>query len=318
MPKVTVLMPIYNTDENMLRETINSILGQTFRDFEFLIINDASSKPLAQVVAEFDDPRIVYVENDKNLGIAETSNKGISLAKGEYIARQDHDDVSLPERLEKQVAFLDAYPEYGVVGCQVLCFPKGKKICVPCDDEDIKIRTVVEGAGICHPAAMIRKSVLLENNIKYHDEYRYAEDYQLWVELLNKTKFCNLPELLFKYRWFGGNTSLTTGNLQAVNGTKAKLNAVKEVLPDASDVDLALFAKMYAKQKFSLSEMQQMYGLLAGAEVMENWKKEVLKRWLWRALRQTKAKYKKLAPLWKGSKLQPNWLEKLKLRWRKF
>ena len=76
--------------------------------------------------------------------------------------------------------------------------------------------------------------------------------------------------------------------------------------------------QLYAKQKFSLSEMQQMYGLLAGAEVMENWKKEVLKRWLWRALRQTKAKYKKLAPLWKGSKLQPNWLEKLKLRWRKF
>ena len=313
MPKVTVLMPIYNTDEDFLRETIQSVLGQSFRDFEFLIINDASPKPLAHVVAEFDDPRIVYIENEKNLGIAETSNKGIKLAKGMYIARQDHDDLSLPERLKKQVAFLDEHPDYGVVGCFFSVFPKKKKIKAPVEDVAIKVRTVTEGAGVCHPASMFRKSLLVDNGIWYQDAYRYAEDYQLWVDLLNKTKFYNLPEYLFKYRWFGGNTSLTTGKAQGDNAAKVRLNAVRAVLPDVDAVGLALFEKMYHKQKFDLVEMRQFYQVIAAGKTETGWKREVVRRWLFRALKQTAAGYADLAAIWRKGRLAPGCWEKVKL-----
>ena len=111
MPRISVLMPVYNTRPEHLREAINSILAQTFTDFEFLILNDCSTDPaVEEVVKSYDDPRIIYAVNEHNLGISGSRNKLLDMAKGEYLAVMDHDDVSLPERLEKQAAFLDCIP----------------------------------------------------------------------------------------------------------------------------------------------------------------------------------------------------------------
>ena len=111
MPKVSVLMPVYNTRPEHLREAVQSVLSQTFTDFELLILNDGSTvQGLEEVVRSFHDPRIVYAENERNLGISRTRNRLMDMARGEYFAVMDHDDVSLPERLEKQTAFLDAHP----------------------------------------------------------------------------------------------------------------------------------------------------------------------------------------------------------------
>ena len=116
MTKISVLMPVYNTPENYLREAVESILAQTCADFEFLILNDASTDDnVEKVINSYDDKRIRYWQNDRNLGISLSRNKLIGLSRGEYLAVFDHDDVSLPERLEKQAAFLDAHPEVGVV-----------------------------------------------------------------------------------------------------------------------------------------------------------------------------------------------------------
>ncbi len=291
MPKVSVLMPVYNTQEAFLRETIDSVLSQSFRDFEFLIINDASVTNVRDVILSYDDPRIVYVENEKNLGISATSNKGIGMSRGEYIARQDHDDISEPNRLLEQVRYLDSHPETGVCGCFFKVFPEIQKVKLPTDDASIKIRTVTEGAAVCHPAAMIRKNLLTENGIKYQDAYRYAEDYQLWVDLLDKTCFHNIPRYLFRYRWFGGNASVTAASEQAENALKVRLNALRKVVPACGDDDLLLFAKMYQDKKYRLddADFNRLFPLLSGAyhKSGKSWEKKAIRRIYRRVLKQT-------------------------------
>lgn len=207
MPKVSVLMPVYKTPETFLKEAIQSILNQTFTDFEFLIADDCPEDTTCEkIVASFKDKRIKYVRNSRNLGISETRNLLLKMAKGTYIAVMDHDDISLPERFEKQVDFLDKNPDIGVVGCQAEHFPKIKQTHDPLTDDEIKKRLMLH-CCLTHPATMIRKSVLSDN--PYLAQFTPAEDYALWADLATKTKFANLPEVLFRYRKFGGNVSVT-------------------------------------------------------------------------------------------------------------
>ncbi len=290
MPKVTVLMPVYNTKEEYLRETIDSVLTQTFTDFEFLIINDASTdKRVREVVLSYADDRIVYVENEKNLGISESSNKGIALAKGEYIARQDHDDISLPTRLEKEVRYLDGHPNVGVCSCWFEMFPKKQFTKYPFKNEDIKKMLFLNGDPICHPASMIRKSVLTGNGIWYKDEYRYAEDYALWVDLAEKTDFYNLPEILFKYRWSGENASVTSGDVQRRNAFNIRLNGLKSLLGEMSEDEEKVCVKVYEKEKISSEELLIVGKLLKRTENQADkpWKKDVWRAFYKKALRLT-------------------------------
>ena len=123
-PKVSVLMPVYNTKEEYLREAIESILNQTFRDFEFLIIDDGSTNGAQAVIKSYQDERIRFVQNETNLGIFKTRNKLCAMARGEYVATFDSDDISLPTRLEKEVAYLDEHPDVSVVGAWYERFPE--------------------------------------------------------------------------------------------------------------------------------------------------------------------------------------------------
>lgn len=207
MPKISVLMPIYNTQEAHLREAIESILAQTFKDFEFLILNDSpDNKDLDKIVGSYTDKRIIYLKNDKNMGITPSRNKLIDLAKGEYLAVMDHDDVSLPTRFEKQVEFLDKNTDYGVVGCKVEYLHKNKIAKNPTDDANIRL-ALIRGCAITHSASMIRKSVLIDNNVRYEEQFSPSEDYALWCRLIPYTKFYNIPEVLFQYREYDDNTS---------------------------------------------------------------------------------------------------------------
>jgi len=207
MPKISVLFPTYNTKEEYLREAIESVLNQTFSDFEFIVLDDCSPDPnVEKVVKSYTDPRIRFYRNERNLGISQTRNKLIDLASGEYLAVMDHDDVSLPERFEKEAAYLDAYPDVGVVSCKAEKFPHGGLTRNPENDKEIKL-AMMRSCAITHSACMIRKSVLADNNIRYEEEYSPSEDYALYVRLMKVTKFHNLPEVLFRYRWHADNTS---------------------------------------------------------------------------------------------------------------
>lgn len=126
MVKVSVLMPVYKTKEEYLREAISSILNQTFTDFEFLILDDCPDDDREKIVKSYQDKRITYFKNEKNLGISASRNKLIDMAQGEYLAIFDHDDISMPTRLEKQVVYLDEHPEIGVVSSFIEKFPKIK------------------------------------------------------------------------------------------------------------------------------------------------------------------------------------------------
>ena len=206
MSKVSVLMPVYKTPEKFLRKAIESILAQTFTDFEFLILDDCPADDREQVVKSYDDRRIKYAKNAQNMGISASRNKLIDMAQGEYLAIFDHDDISLPERLEKEVAYLDAHPKCGVVSCAKKNI-RGEKITVYPENNAEITRQLFVSCCVIHSASMVRKSVLEANNICYEEEYSPAEDYAMYCRLIGKTEFHNLPEVLFHYRNFAGNTT---------------------------------------------------------------------------------------------------------------
>ena len=206
MPKVSVLMPVYKTNEKYLREAIDSILNQTFKDFEFLILDDCPDDDREEIIKSYKDNRIKYTKNEKNLGIALSRNKLIDMAKGEYLAIFDHDDISLPERLKKQVQYLDEHQDVGVVSSNVKNLIEGRISANPIDNIDIKI-ALTQKCIISHSASMIRKSVLINNNIRYEECFSPSEDYALWCRLIPFTNFYNIPEVLFYYRDHTENTS---------------------------------------------------------------------------------------------------------------
>lgn len=206
MFKVSVLMPIYKTQEVYLREAIESILEQTFLDFEFLILDDCPEDDREKIVKSYNDKRIKYFKNEKNLGISASRNKLIDMAQGEYLAVFDHDDISVPTRLEKQVSFLETHSEVGVISGQLEHFPKKKVTTHPENNLDIKL-SLMQADVIAHTAMMVRASVLNKYGIRYEEEYSPAEDYKIVLQLLKYTMFHNIQEVLVKYRNFDGNTS---------------------------------------------------------------------------------------------------------------
>lgn len=202
MPKVSVLTPICNTNIQYFREMIESVLNQTFKDFEFIILNDSPDNiELDKIAAEYlrMDPRIRYMKNETNLGISESRNKLFHASNGEYLAILDHDDVCLPRRLQEQVAFLDENPNVGVVGTWVGVMGKGKPLHFPSDNMDIK-RAMKHECVISHSSSMIRKSVMEKNKIQWEVEYSPSEDYMLWARLFPYTLFHNIPKELLKWR----------------------------------------------------------------------------------------------------------------------
>lgn len=210
MPRVSVLMPVYNTPPEYLRSAIDSILAQTFTDFEFLILNDGSSDPkVEEVVCLYSDPRIIYAKNERNIGISASRNCLLDMARGEYLAVMDHDDISLPERLQKQVAFLDAHPEAGVLNTQFQLIGRAKTSNIPLDDISIKMALMLHCGGMCHPSCMLRRSVLVEHGIRYEEMFSPSEDHALFCRLVPYTRFAALPDVLFSYRAWQGNTSHT-------------------------------------------------------------------------------------------------------------
>lgn len=201
-PKVTVLMSVYN-GERFLREAIESILHQTFTDFEFLIINDGSTDQSRDIILSYQDPRIRLIDNDCNIGLTKSLNKGIDLARGEYIARMDADDVSLPERLEKQYQFITRHTDYAVIGgCGAWMDEQSMvtgDIQMLCEFDDL-LRHIFWGNILMHPSVFMEKGVVTIVG-KYDDTFIYAQDYDLWFRILaQKKKFYNLPDCLLHYR----------------------------------------------------------------------------------------------------------------------
>lgn len=207
MPIVSVLMPCYNS-EQYIREAIDSILSQTFSDFEFIVINDGSTDNSAEIIGSYKDKRIKYINNDVNLGLIKSLNKGISLAKGKYIARMDSDDISYPTRLKEQVIFLDNHPDVIMCGTWINFFNYPPRKDDGHHQTDITYLSLLKGWCINHPTVMMRTDVIKKNNLFYDENYPCAEDYELWSRLIRYGKIVNLQKVLLDYRWHENNISV--------------------------------------------------------------------------------------------------------------
>lgn len=200
MIKASVVMPVFNGDK-YLPYSIESILNQTFRDFECIIIDDGSTDNSKTILKKYNDPRIHLVENEKNMGLVHSLNRGIDAAKGEYIIRMDQDDISLPNRFAEQIAFMEKHADVAVCGSwyKTIGELSGHTNKLLTDSEEIK-SNLLFNASLAHPSVMIRRSVLEQHSLRYRKENEYFEDYGLWTEISHIAKLANIPKILLLYR----------------------------------------------------------------------------------------------------------------------
>ena len=239
---VTILMPVYNCRE-YVREAIDSILGQTFRDFEFLIIDDGSTDDTNEIIRKYSDDRIIIHKNEKNLGLIATLNKGLDLAKGRYIARMDGDDISVSNRFEQQFKFMESNPQVGLCGTWFETFSENKRVETTkylTDDSDIRLKQLYQ-IHLSHGTCMFRTSVLKENNLYFDPEFIHAEDYELWTRIAMYTRFANVPQVLYKVRNNKNGVSEKYKNIQIQNTKKIIIKQFQKLKKDFNDEDYNLY-----------------------------------------------------------------------------
>lgn len=197
---VTVLMSVFN-GARFLPAAIESILCQTYRSFEFLIIDDGSTDNSADIIQSYNDRRIRFIRQS-NIGLTASLNKGISLAKGDLIARQDADDFSEANRLETQVAYLEHHPIISMVGSYARYIDAlSNEIGVwrpPCDEVDIK-KEIIKHNTFCHGSVLFKKDCLVSIG-NYREIFKYSQDYDCWLRFGNAFSFANIPQVLYNFR----------------------------------------------------------------------------------------------------------------------
>ncbi len=202
-PEVSVLLPVYNTKEEYLRACIESILNQTFTNFELVILNDGSTNNAQEIILSYNDPRIKYYKQD-NSGITKTRNKLLSLAQGKYIAIADHDDISLADRLEKEYNYLENNPQISLVSGWIEIL-NTKKIWKT--KPSPRYLDFLKRCEIIHPACMWRKADFEKYNLIYEEGYYGAQDYALFAKAAKYLNMANIQEVLLKYRKHENNAS---------------------------------------------------------------------------------------------------------------
>lgn len=266
LPKITVFMPVYN-GEKYLREAIESILSQTFTDFEFLIINDGSTDKSVEIIKSYNDKRIRLIDNQQNLGLAKVCNLGMSLANGEYVARMDCDDISVKTRLAKQTKFMDMHGEVGICGTWIKMFGTiNYKNIYPTTDEKLKARLLFNTC-FAHPSVIIRKKIFIDNHLKFKKELEPGDDYYLWTEASIATSFACLPKILLYYRMHTDNISKIKSTQQKIGATHARLNMLKKLGIVPTDKELKIHSSLKS------DSMQTKYFL----EYSEEWLNKLIK-----------------------------------------
>lgn len=198
-PSISVVMPVYNT-EKYIADSMRSILNQTFSDFELIVVNDGSTDASLEIIKSFKDQRITVLENKTNLGNYATRNIGHFAARGKYICVMDADDLALPNRLEKQYAFMEQYPEVGIAGSCIQYVGSNQIIIRDPDAEITKIKLLANNY-ICHPSIIMRYELLQKYDLLYDESFWYAGDYDLMVRASAHFPVLNMGDVLLQYRW---------------------------------------------------------------------------------------------------------------------
>lgn len=226
-PRISVIMSVYNSAP-FLREAVDSILNQTFGDFEFLIVDDKSTDNSLEILNTYSDSRIQIFENLENIGLTKSLNKLLLIAKGEFIARMDADDISLPERFERQMDYLNGNKNVILLGAQYKLIGNNSIISnFPLNHDAIAANLVFENC-FAHPSAIFKRQIT--SQVFYNDSYEVAQDYELWTRLVFNGIVNNLPEALILYRQHETNIGKTKSILQSKNTQRIKQEYQKKVL----------------------------------------------------------------------------------------
>lgn len=210
LPRVSIVMGVFN-GERFVSEAVLSILNQNFYDYEFIIIDDASTDQTPRILESFNDSRLVILRNSHNLGLTKSLNRALHIARGNYVARQDADDLSFPDRLSKQVTFLDRHPDYCMVGSYANMIDEYNNhiftIDVPSDYQAIAT-TLLANNTFIHGSIMSRRSAVIALG-GYRENFRYTQDYDLWLRMSEYHLLANLPETLYSLRRLPNSISMS-------------------------------------------------------------------------------------------------------------
>lgn len=222
-PRVSVIMPAYNV-EKYIAEAIESILNQTFVDFELIIINDGSTDDTAKIIKDYAkrDKRIVFINRADNRGFITTLNECLDVAKGEFVAKMDSDDISLPERLARQVEFLDNNPNIGMVGAGLCKFGTENHTYI----RPARVGVVDFMYGCKTTVFMARRNIIEREHLRFDLNYFAAEDYEFYSRFARYAKIANIQDVLYKYRWHGNNVSVQKREMQRKSEAQIKKDVV--------------------------------------------------------------------------------------------
>lgn len=228
-------MPIYNCSD-YISTSIESILKQTYKYFEFIIIDDCSTDNTISKISEYQDSRIVLIKNKTRKGICDCLNYGISISSGKYIVRMDGDDISHLSRFEHQVLFMEENPAVGVLGTWYKIHGTNEIVRLPIKHDSI-VLDMLEYSPLAHPTVFIRASLIKDLIVVYNSQFVYAEDYELWSRLILKTQVNNLPTCLLEYRRHENQTSSLYYIEQKSSAKQVRLRLLKLLLIDF-EIDL--------------------------------------------------------------------------------
>ena len=255
-PLVSVIMPVFN-GEAYLRPAVESVLGQTIDDFEFLIVDDGCTDRSVAIIESFDDIRIRLLHNETNQGLVASLNRAFGEAKGRYLARMDADDFSLPERLEKQVAFLRDNSQIGACGTLVRTIGDGRVATseYPLTSAEIRCRLLFDSA-LAHPTVMFRRELLEDLNMVYDPDFSHAEDFELWSRLSRVTELANIGEVLLLYRQH--HNQVTNRHQQGQSASRRAIyrKQLERLGLTASAEELALWQFQLGEATQSMAEIQ--------------------------------------------------------------
>lgn len=263
MARVNVLMPVHN-GEKYLKEAIHSIINQSFTDFSFVIIDDGSKDKTLEIINSFNDKRIKLYKNEENLGLISTLNKGLDLCDAEYIVRMDADDISMPDRIENQVQFMDQNKNVVCCGSWFVDFDEQNSNYVRYETTDnlIRIKHLYQNQ-IAHPTAIFRNETIKSHNLKFDYNYPHCEDCEYWTSLGQFGLLANIPKFLVRKREHQKKVSNQYEDIQFTSCKNIRIREFERIGVVISEAIFEFYTRMaYADFSFDIDEIKKLGNFL--------------------------------------------------------
>lgn len=238
MSEVTIVLPVFN-GERYLREAIDSVLAQSYRDFELWVVNDGSTDSTVDIIDSYKDPRVHRIDNPHNLGLVATLNRAFAMVESPFIARMDDDDLWHERKLELQIALLKSQPDVGVCGTSIHKFGDLDAVHIFPENSDALKVGLLFYCMMSHPSVVYRRNMLVETGLTYQQDYFPAEDYKMWIDVLKHSKILNLQQPLVEYRQHGSQICRERKEEQVLLERKLREEQLRLIYPNPTEEELA-------------------------------------------------------------------------------